>query len=105
MHGSITMRVERACSATCTDLGGLTTQVTGCAASCEATDARVQEMQVAVSGCVTAAEGMNDLSEKVAGIKSDLSDMVETSYEDMEELRAEMVCTIRLTYRALHCLA
>jgi chromosome segregation ATPase len=94
-----------ACSATCTDLGGLTTQVTGCAASCEATDARVQEMQVAVSGCVTAAEGMNDLSEKVAGIKSDLSDMVETSYEDMEELRVEMVCTIRLTYLALHCLA
>ena len=51
----------------------------------------MQEMQIAVSGCVTAAEGMNDLSEKVAGIKTDLSDMVETSYEDMEELRAEMV--------------
>ena len=84
-----------ACTAACTDLHGLTTQVTTCATNCERMEARVQEMQLAVSGCVAAAEGMNDLSERVAGIKADLSDMVETSYEDMEELRAEMVRAIR----------
>jgi chromosome segregation ATPase len=86
-----------ACTASCTDLSGLTTQVTECADTCERMEARVQEIQVAVSGCVAAAEGMSDLSEKVAGIKSDLSDMVETSYEDMEELRAEMVRVIHRT--------
>ena len=65
-------------------------------------EARLQEIQIAVSGCVSAAEGMSDLAEKVAGIKSDLSDMVETSYEDMEELRTEMV---RATYacKAAYC--
>jgi chromosome segregation ATPase len=91
-----------ACTASCTDSSGLMTQVTECAQSCEKMEARLQEIQIAVSGCVSAAEGMSDLAEKVAGIKSDLSDMVETSYEDMEELRTEMV---RATYacKAAYC--
>ena len=83
------------------------TQVTECAQSCEKMEARVQEIQIAVSGCVSAAEGMSDLAEKVAEIKSGLSDMVETSYEDMEELRTEMVRTIyRIrthACKAAHC--
>ena len=48
-----------------------------------------------------AAAAVDEINEKVAAIKSDLSDMVETSYEDMEELRGELKDTLQECTKAV----